>query len=260
MAVGLGAFGIVTRVTLDVQPSYLIRQDVYAGLPWDRVLGDLEAIMSAAYSVSLFTDWSGQTIGPAWVKRRMSGGRVPIDFFGARLDPGPARLADAPLDNLTVLNVVGPWSERLPHFRLESTPSNGDEFQSEFFVDRRQGAAALEAVRRHAGVITPLLLLSEFRATAADDLWLSGSYGRETLAIHFTWRNLPDEVDAVLPVIEEALAPFGARPHWGKVSHVDQLQSLYPRLPEARELFERLDPDGRFSNRRLERLGVRASR
>jgi xylitol oxidase len=258
MAVGLGAFGIITRVTLDVQPSYLIRQDAYAHLPWDRVLGDLEAIMSAAYSVSLFTDWGGEAIGSAWVKRRMSGGRVPFDFFGARLDLGPARLADAPLDNLTVLGSVGPWSERLPHFRLDSTPSNGDEIQTEYFVDRRQGAAALEAVRRHAGVITPVLLVSELRATAADDLWLSGSYGRETLAIHFTWRNLPDQVDAVLPVIEEALAPFGARPHWGKVSHVDQLQSLYPRLSDARELFERLDPDGRFSNPRLERLGVRA--
>jgi alditol oxidase len=259
MAVGLGAFGIVTRVTLDVQPSYLIRQDAYAGLSWDRVLSDLDAIMSAAYSVSLFTDWSGETMGSAWVKRRMSGGRVPFDFFGARLDLGPARLADAPLDNLTVLGVAGPWSERLPHFRIDSTPSNGDEIQSEYFVDRGQGAAALEAVRRHARVITPLLLVSEIRATAADDLWLSGSYGRETLAIHFTWRNLPNQVDAVLPVIEKALAPFAARPHWGKVSHMDQLRPLYPRLSDARELFERLDPDGRFSNRRLERLGVRAS-
>jgi xylitol oxidase len=259
MAVGLGAFGIVTRVTLDVQPSYLIRQNAYAGLPWDRALGDLDAIMSAAYSVSLFTDWSGETIGSAWVKRRMPGGRVPFDFFGARLDLGPARLADAPLDNLTVLGVPGPWSERLPHFRIDSTPSNGDEIQSEYFVDQGQGPAALEAVRRHARAITPLLLVSEIRAIARDDLWLSGAYGRETLAIHFTWRNLPDQVDAVLPVIEEALAPFAARPHWGKVSHVDSLELLYPRLSDARELFDRLDPDGRFSNRRLERLGVRTS-
>ena len=55
------------------------------------------------------------------------------------------RFIDAPADNLTVLGVAGPWSQRLPHFRLDSTPSNGDEIQSEYFVDRRHGAAALEA-------------------------------------------------------------------------------------------------------------------
>jgi xylitol oxidase len=172
------------------------------------------------------------------------------------------RFIDAPADNLTVLGVPGPWAERLPHFRLDATPSNGDEIQSEYFVDRRHGAGALDAVRRRARLITPLLLISEIRATAADRLWLSGSYDRETLAIHFTWRNAPDEVDAAVREVEAALAPFAARPHWGKVSHVPaaQLARLYPRLGDARDLFERLDPGGRFSNDRLERLGVRTER
>jgi alditol oxidase len=280
MAVGLGAFGIVVRVTLDIEPSYLIRQDAYTALPWDRVLAELDPIMSAAYSVSLFTDWSGQSLRAAWVKRRVGGlgdgglgdgglgdgglddGTVPDEFFGARLEPGPVRFIDAPADNLTVLGVPGPWAERLPHFRLDATPSNGDEIQSEYFVDRRHGADALAAVRRRAQLITPLLMISEIRATAADRLWLSGSYGRETLAIHFTWRNAPDAVDAALREVEAALEPFAARPHWGKVSHVraGQVAELYPRLGDARDLFERLDPDGRFSNHRLERLGVRAGR
>ena len=172
------------------------------------------------------------------------------------------RFIDAPADNLTVLGVAGPWSQRLPHFRLDSTPSNGDEIQSEYFVDRRHGAAALEALRRRSKSITPLLMISEIRATARDRLWLSGSYGRETMALHFTWRNRPDQVDAVLKDVEAALEPFAARPHWGKVSHVTpaQVAELYPRLGDARDLFERLDPDGRFSNHRLERLGVRAAR
>jgi xylitol oxidase len=169
---------------------------------------------------------------------------------------------DPPADNLTLLGAAGPWLERLPHFRLDSTPSNGDEIQSEYFVDRRHGAAALEAVRRRSQRITPLLMVSEIRSTAPDELWLSGSYQRETMAIHFTWVNRPDEVDAVLRDVEEALAPFAARPHWGKVSHVtaSQVTQHYPRLADARDLFERLDPDGRFSNHRLERLGVRAAR
>jgi xylitol oxidase len=270
MPVGLGAFGIVVRVMLDIEPTYLIRQDAYTGLPWDRLLADVEGVLGAAYSVSLFTDWSGESLRAAWVKRRVGNPiaanpgtqDTPRDFFGARRDSGPVRFIDAPADNLTVLGVAGPWSQRLPHFRLDSTPSNGDEIQSEYFVDRRHGAAALAAVRRCAKNITPLLLISEIRSTAADRLWLSGSYGRETMAIHFTWRNQPDEVDAVLRDVEAALEPFAPRPHWGKVSHVQAglVAERYPRLGDARALFERLDPDGRFSNRRLERLGVRAAR
>jgi xylitol oxidase len=265
MAVGLGAFGIVVRVTLDIEPAYLVRQDAYSALPWDRVLAELDDVMSAAYSVSLFTDWSGPSLRAAWVKRRVAGpgdATVPDEFFGARREAGPVRFIDAPADNLTILGVPGPSAERLPHFRLDATPSNGDEIQSEYFVDRRHGADALAALRRRARLITPLLMVSEIRATAADQLWLSGSYGRETLAIHFTWRNAPEEVDAVVREVEAALAPFAARPHWGKVSGIqpDQVAELYPRLGDARDLFERLDPEGRFGNDRLERLGVRAGR
>jgi xylitol oxidase len=265
MAVGLGAFGIVMRLTLDIEPTYLIRQDAYTALPWERALADIDAILDAAYSVSLFTDWSGESLRAAWVKRRVENAAAvgtPNEFFGARGEPGPVRFIDAPADNLTVLGVAGPWAQGLPHFRLDSTPSNGDEIQSEYFVDRRSGAAALEALRRLARRITPLLLISEIRSTASDQLWLSGSYGRETMAIHFTWRNQPEAVDAVLEDVEAALEPFAPRPHWGKVSRVTaaQVTERYPRLGDARALFERLDPDGRFSNERLERLGVRAPR
>ena len=265
MPVGLGAFGIVVRVTLDIEPTYLVRQDAYTGLPWDRLLADVDGVLGAAYSVSLFTDWSGESLRAAWVKRRTGNteaDETPDEFFGARREPGPVRFIDAPADNLTVLGTAGPWSQRLPHFRLDSTPSNGDEIQSEYFVDRRDGAAALAAVRRRSASIAPLLMVSEIRSTAQDQLWLSGSYGRETMAIHFTWRNRPAEVDAILREVEAALEPFAARPHWGKVSHVTagQVAERYPRLADARDLFERLDPDGRFSNRRLERLGVRVPR
>jgi len=262
MAVGLGAFGVVVRVTLDIEPSYLVRQDVYADLSWDRVLADTDGVMSAGYSVSLFTNWRESL--QAWVKRRLAEPEdvTPEELFGARRDPGPARLADVPVDNLTVHGAAGPWSERLPHFRADVPPSIGDEIQSEYFVARHHGAEALDAVRRLARLITPVLFVSEIRATAPDRLWLSGSYDRETLAIHFTWRNRPSQVDAAVREVEAALAPFGARPHWGKVSHVQagQPELLYPRLRDARALFERLDPEGRFSNRRLERLGVRVIR
>jgi xylitol oxidase len=262
LPVGLGAFGIVVRVTLDIEPSYEIRQDAYAGLTWERVLDDPEAVMNAAYSVSLFTDWTGPTLRAAWVKRRTSGASSEDidDFFGAQRDPGQVRFIDAPEDNLTICGVPGPWSQRLPHFRLETTPSNGDEIQSEYFVDRRHAAGALDALRRRASKIAPVLQVSEIRSTAADTLWLSGSHQRETMALHFTWQNRPDQVAEAVTQVEQALAPFEARPHWGKVSHVtaERIAELYPRLGDARELFERLDPEGRFRNDRLARLGVRA--
>ena len=266
LAVGLGAFGIVVRVTLDIQPSYLVRQDAYSGLGWDRVLDELEAVLAAAYSVSLFTDWAGDTLRAAWVKRRADPGDEPgpgrDEFFGARRGTDREQFLDGPADNLTVLGQAVPWLAALPHFRLEATPSNGDEIQSEYFVDRRHGPQALEAIRRRAHRIAPVLMISEIRSTAADRLWLSGSYRRDTVALHFTWYNRPDAVDAAVREVEAALAPFEARPHWGKVSRLGpaRLAELYPRLGDARDLFERLDPGGRLSNHRLERLGVRHPR
>ena len=262
MPVGLGAFGIVTRVTLDIEPSYLIRQDLYDGLPWGRVLADLEDIMSAAYSVSLFTSWLGDSVQHAWVKRRVAGtdDAVAAEFFGARLATGPVRLADAPASHLTPLGVAGPWSQRLPHFLADAVPANGNEIQTEFFVPMSQGAAALEAVRGLRKRLAGVLLVSEIRAIAADDLWLSGASGRPTLALHFTWRHNARKVVGLLPGLQEALAPFGARPHWGTVWRRFSLNPLYPRLTHARDLFERLDPDGTFSNDHLQRIGVRVPR
>jgi xylitol oxidase len=148
---------------------------------------------------------------------------------------------------------------RLPHFRLDGTPSNGDEIQTEYFVARADAAAALAAVRKLASTIDPLLLITELRTVAADDLWLSGAYGRDTLAIHFTWRNLPGPVAAALPAIEAALAPFGPRPHWGKWHAFDaeRIAAAYPRLPEARSVLEARDPSGMFANTHLSRLAVR---
>jgi len=260
LPVGLGAFGIVTRVTLDVEPSYLIRQDVYAGLPWARVLADLESIMSAAYSVSLFTSWLGDSVQHAWVKRRVAGpdDAVPAGFFGARLAGGPVRLGDAAAENLTPVGVAGPWLRGLPHFLPGGVPSAGDEIQTEFFVPMSQGAAALEAVRGLRKKLARVLLVSEVRAVAADDLWLSPASGRATLALQITWGHNARKVIGLLPGLQEALAPFGARPHWGTVWRRFSLDPVHPKLADARELFERLDPGGTFSNDHLRRLGIRA--
>lgn len=268
LVVGLGAAGIVVRSTLAVEPSYRMRQDSFVGLPWDAVLDQLDDVTGAAYSVSLFTDWLGDEIGLAIWKTRLEGddgdGGVPEQWLGARRLSGPETgLFGTATDNHTLSGgVPGPWLERLPHFRLDATPSVGDEIQTEYFVDRSEGPAALRAVRELGPRIAPHLHITELRTTAADQLWLSGSYQRETLAIHFTWKPEPEPVHALLPVIESALAPFAARPHWGKVNRVDAatLARVHPRLAEARALFERLDPAGMFSNSYLEQRGVREAR
>jgi xylitol oxidase len=259
LPVGLGAYGVVVRVTLDVQPSYSIRQDVYGGLPWSTLLGDLDAVTGGGYSVSVFTDWVGDTIDKVFVKRRIEADEAPEEWLGARLRHEQVPILETPDPNTTPQGALVPWHRALPHFRLDSTPSNGDEIQTEYFVDRGVAPEALRAIRGLAERIAPHLLVTELRTVAADALWLSGAYERDAVGIHFTWRNEPEAVAAVLPDVEAALAPFDARPHWGKVNLFDgaAIERVVPRLADARAVFERLDPEGRFSGPALRRLGVR---
>lgn len=265
VVVGLGATGIVVRVTLAVEPSFRVRQDVYRGLTWDAGFAEFDGITGAGYSVSVFTVWDDD-FGQLWVKTRLGSDDdpVPDTIAGAVRDTVAAgTIGDEFVDNLTTQGgVPGPWSERLPHFRLDSTPSNGDELQTEYFVDRRHAVDALRAVRSLGPRIRPHLMVSELRTAAADDLWLSGAYERDFLAIHFTWKNEPDAVAALLPDLQSALADFDARPHWGKFHSVapDEIARVTPRLADARAVFARLDPAGMFTNAHLERIGVREAR
>jgi alditol oxidase len=257
--VGLGALGVVTEVTLDIRPSYDVGQRLFGGLPWDAVTDRFEELTSAAYSVSLFTTWDEPTVSLAWLKE-LDGvePRVGDDLFGApALTEARHMIPTMDVRNTTEqLGVVGPWSERLAHFRFAFTPSNGAEIQSEYLVPRARAVEAIGAVRALAPVIAPLLLVSEIRTVAADDLWLSTAYGTDAVGLHFTWVRDQEGVEALLPLLEAALLPLGARPHWGKlyVDHEGVVPSLYPRLDDFRGLVESFDPDGRFRNPFLVRL------
>jgi xylitol oxidase len=249
-AVGLGALGVVTTVTLAIQPSYDLRQVVFEGLTIERVADlvetEIDALFGSAYSVSVFTDWAESTA--VWVKGRDA---VPV-IAGARAADGERHpIPGLPPENCTrQLGIPGAWHERLPHFRLDFTPSSGAELQSEYLVARADAAAAVRAVHSLREEITPLLLISELRTVAADDLWLSPSYGRDSFAIHFTWRPDPTAVEPVLTMIENRLAPLGARPHWGKVftTPSEVVADLYPRMADFVELRQRLDPGAKFGN------------
>lgn len=260
IVVGLGALGVVSRLTLDIEPSFRIRQQVFENLDWDQVLENFDQVTSAAYSVSLFTDWSGETVGQAWLKSRVGDhvmNDTPSAFFGG------ARAVSAmhPLPRVSgssctqQLGIPGPWSDRLAHFRLEFTPSAGDELQSEYLIPRENAVDALRAMRKLAGVVAPLLLVSEIRTIAADQLWMSPNFGRDGIGLHFTWRRDQPAVEVVLPLIEAELARFAARPHWGKLFGGGRasLAPLYPRFGDFTALAECLDPSGKFRNSFLNR-------
>ncbi|MCU1440675.1 MAG: FAD-binding protein [Rhodoglobus sp.] len=252
--VSLGALGILSRVTLDIEPTFEVRQDVYNGLHWTDLLERFDSITSRGYSVSVFTTWVGDTVGAVWLKSRLDSSKPPQSLYGA----APAAVDQHPIAGVAAesttaqAGVPGPWLDRLPHFRLEFTPSNGEELQSEYLVPRRHAVDAIRAIRALGDRIAPLLHVSELRTMAADSLWLSGAYETDAVGIHFTWHFAPAEVLPLLPVIEEALAPFDARPHWGKLFHSVR-RDLYPRLPDFVELATRLDPQGKFRNEYLER-------
>ncbi|GAB2907544.1 FAD-binding protein [Streptomyces heilongjiangensis] len=244
----LGALGVVTALTLDLEPAFEVSQTVHGPLPLAGL--DFGAVSAAAYSVSLFTRWRHSGFDQVWVKRRTD---QPVrEFPWAEPAAGPVHpVPGMPAVNCTEqLGVPGPWHERLPHFRAEFTPSSGEELQSEYLLPRTEAGRALRALDGLREVVAPVLQVCEVRTVAADDQWLSPSHGRDTVALHFTWIA---DTAAVLPVVgrvEEALAPLGARPHWGKVFTVPAaaLRELYPRLGEFRALAEALDPAGAFRN------------
>ena len=253
--VALGALGVVTRLKLAVEPSYQMTQVVYQNLPFSELEHNLPQIMSAAYSVSLFSDWQGGRASTVWLKRRVdqNGAEPPAPtFHGAtlarhKLHPIPDHPAEACTDQM---DQAGPWYERLPHFKLNFTPSSGQEIQTEYFVPIERGYEAIRAVETLRDRITPHLLVTELRAIAADDLWMSMAYQRASLAIHFTWKPEAEAVAAVLPAIEAKLAPFGARPHWAKVFTLNssQVEPLYPRAKDFRALARKYDPAGKLRN------------
>jgi xylitol oxidase len=261
--VSLGALGIVTAITLDIIPSFEMTQTVYENLAFDELEGHLEAILGSGYSVSLFTDWQNHRATQVWIKQIRSAPAAPApSFHGAtlqktKLHPLPGH---SPENCTEQEGKAGPWYDRLPHFRMNFTPSSGAELQSEYFVPRDRAYRAILAVEGLREKITPHLFITELRAIAADDLWMSMAYGRDSVGIHFTWKQEWNEVRPMLPRIEERLEPFEARPHWGKLFTMPggRLKQLYPRFADFLELANRHDPEGKFRNEFLERNLYRA--
>ncbi|MER6067835.1 D-arabinono-1,4-lactone oxidase [Streptomyces sp. NPDC001817] len=244
----LGALGVVTALTLDLEPAFEVEQRVYTELPLEGL--DFDAVAAAGYSVSLFTDWREPGFRQVWVKRRTD--RPAVDFPWA----APAQVPLHPVPGMPARNctgqlgVPGPWHERLPHFRAEFTPSSGEEIQSEYLLPRSAAMDALYAIDGVRETVAGVLQTCEVRTVAADTQWLSPAHGRDSVALHFTW--VRDEA-AVLPVVrrlEEVLDPFDPRPHWGKVFRIPSavLRGRYPRFHDFASLARQVDASGTFAN------------
>ena len=253
--VGLGAVGVVTRVTLDLLPTFQVAQTVYQNLSFSELEHNFDAIFGVGYSVSLFTDWQHHQATQVWIKRKLQPGEKhesAPDFYGAKratekLHPITGHAAESCTEQQ---GIPGPWYERLPHFKMNFTPSSGRELQTEYFVPREHGYQAILAVEKLRDQITPHLFVTELRTIAADDLWMSTAYKRDSLAIHFTWKPEWDVVSKILPRIEAQLKPFAPRPHWAKLFTIPpaQLQAQYTRLPDFKQMIQRHDSQEKFRN------------
>ncbi|MFH5831029.1 FAD-binding protein [Halalkalibaculum sp. DA384] len=257
--VGLGGVGVVTSLTLNIEPTYEVEQYVYRDLSAKHLETHFDDIMSGAYSVSLFTDFRNNTINQVWMKNRLDDDiefRAEDTLFDARLtDRHMHPIAEISAENCTrQMGIPGPWHQRLPHFRMDFTPSSGDELQSEFFVPREHAWDAVAELFKLSDRIAPHLLISEIRTIDADNLWMSPCYRQPSVALHFTWKPDWPSVKKVLPLIEERLAPYDVRPHWGKLFTLSPrvLQSRYEKLDDFKKLLAGCDPKGKFRNRFLE--------
>jgi alditol oxidase len=259
--VHLGALGIVTELTLSIEPTFELRQDVYERLPWDQLIGSFDDVMGAGYSVSAITDFAGDDVDMLWIKSRVDRGpsQRPAELFGARAATEKLHMTrgNDPMNCTPQLGEPGPWCYRLPHFLLEFTPSSGAEIQSEYLMDRRYASSVIETLRGLGGAIAPVVRSAEIRTVASDELWLSPAYQQNVFGVHFTWQPDTAAVTALVKSIEAVLKPFRPRPHWGKVfGDGHRWSELYPRLPDFRRLVEAYDPRGIFRNAYLSRTVV----
>ncbi|HEX6892773.1 MAG TPA: FAD-binding protein [Chryseolinea sp.] len=253
--VALGSLGLVTKVTLDLVPTFSVRQNVYLNLPVVQLEQHFDEIMSSGYSVSLFTDWQTENINQLWIKRKVAAGEefnAEGEFFGATLaDRNVHPIIEISAENCTEqMGVAGPWYERLPHFKMDFTPSSGEELQAEYFIPREKAFDAIKAVETLRQDLKSLLFITEIRTVDADDLWMSMSYERPSVAVHFTLKQDIPGVRNFLPKLEQVLAPFEPRPHWGKLFALPAtvLHSRYARYRDFLALASQYDPEGKFRN------------
>lgn len=254
--ISLGLIGIVVNIELEIQPTFNLGQNVYLGMQRINFRNNFEEIMESGYSVSYVTTWKNDPNGEVWVKF-LEGKNPPEFLFGCQTATEKLHLlknhSAEPCNDQ--LGIIGPSHLRLPHFKMEFTPSSGLELQSEFFVKRSQAKSALLALEEISEQISIPLMGSEIRTIASDNFWMSSQYKSDDAAFHFTWKQVPETLAAV-KAIETVLEQFKYRPHLGKIytATPSYISSVLPRFKSFRELILTLDPQNKFGNEMTEKL------
>ena len=254
--IGLGLIGIVVRVELEIQPTFNLGQNVYLEMSRNNFRNNFEEIMNSGYSVSYVTTWQQAVDGEVWVKF-LEGSNPPKELFGSK--PATEKLhllknhSAEPCNDQ--LGIIGPWHLRLPHFKMEFTPSSGTELQSEFFVNKAQASSVLLALEAIADQISIPLMGSEIRTIASDNFWMSPQYKSDDVGLHFTWKQVPETFEAV-KAIEEVLAAFHYRPHLGKIYSATPayISSVFPKFKNFQQLITEIDPKNKFGNEMTDSL------
>ena len=235
-------------------------QVVYLNLPMQALEKNMLAVLSSGYSVSLFTNWANRNISEVWLKDRAENSATKTilpEFYGAKaatenVHPVIAQSAETVTDQM---GIPGPWYERMPHFKMGFKPSTGKELQTEYFVGIEHAYEAMMAIEKLHEKITPHLFITEIRTVKADDFWMSPCYKKDSVTFHFTWKQEIQEVNALIPLVEAALAKFSPRPHWAKIFTMPPtvLQSRIEKLADFKELLLKYDPNSKFRNEFINR-------
>ena len=266
--VGLGALGVITRVTLRCAPSYTLRRSD-APRPLDETLGRLDELVDGHERFELFvfpytrtaltrvtesTPDEPEPMAPAaeWLQDVVLENAV-LELFSRA---GRALPAAVPSLNRTIARLLQP-SERVDRsYRIYANPRKVRFTEMEYAVPRAAGREALERVlamieRRRLPISFPL----EFRFVAADDAYLSPSNGRATayIAVH-VYRGM--EHETYFRAVESIMREYDGRPHWGKRHYrtAADLAPAYPDWDRFAEARERLDPNRRFRNDYADRV------
>uniref|UniRef100_A0A915D0Y3 FAD-binding PCMH-type domain-containing protein n=1 Tax=Ditylenchus dipsaci TaxID=166011 RepID=A0A915D0Y3_9BILA len=260
--VGLGALGIVTQVTLQAQPTYNLAINVFENMDMSVLDTQLYNITHSGYAINMWSTFGTPgVLDQVWITTKVDSNGVNAYGNVSQLYGAPAATAQSspiaalpPTYVVPQMGIVGPYYERLTDYDLGLSGQEGQQTQSEYYVDFDDFVPALKALQTLSAEINAVVYVALFRITEKDELWMSPQYKKTTMAIHFSWQPKLDQVMALLPKIEAALAPFNPIPHWGKLYTLkpEQYLPLLPKYPEWREQVELHDPTHKFRNKWLE--------
>jgi FAD-linked oxidoreductase len=268
--IGLGALGVITAVTLQTEPAYLLSAEERPE-PLDDVLASLDELCADndhfefywfPYGRNALTKRNnrlptGSTAAPmSKLRQYVEYELLENTVFGALCRVG-RRLPSLvrPLNKLTSA-AVSPRAYSDVSHRVFVTSRKVRFVESEYAIPRESLAAVLGELRtRVPKLADPVMFPVEVRVAASDDVWLSTAYGRDSayLAIH-QFIGMPYR--GYFDLFESIVANVGGRPHWGKMHTLDAdaLRARYPRFDDFARVRSEVDPERRFRNPYTDRV------